>query len=762
MNRLLISFLFVVLFIIKLFPQSTNNLNSEEVVLQFITINGYGNNLYIDNVSIGSQFDNDAAVTSINNIPEGTSYTSSSSPFIIAPEVTVLNAGKNNITTSFNVTMVVTPGGYSSTKIISSLNSGQVSEVIFDDLTITPGTGININVSVLLAGDQNPLNDSLSQYTIYLTGAPRNVLIEQWTSCTCGPCGTANPSIDAFINTKFDSVAAIKYHVGWPAPGNDPMYLYNPTQSYDRRYYYGVNSVPYVIMDGVINIQSNFANELPAAFNTRVNINSPLSITVTDTHLAGDTIQADVTVTVHVPMPAGNYYLRVHAIERKIEYSSPPGTNGETVFYDVFRRAFPNSTGTVIPNNAGTYNFTFKYPVDTAVWVDSMIYTTAFVQNDITKEVINSGKARNYVLDNIIANQNSIDAKNVCVAEENIQGSLQVLYNQGNRLTGVFNAEIFEGFFPPCDWSVINPDGGITFAQFSGASGPSFGGDKSVQMNFYSYTTTNASDTLKSCTYTNLLAADSVKFDYAYAQYPGYSDRLIVRVSIDGGITYPFTIFDKAGAQLATAPSTTSDFIPSADQWATFSYPLETIVPVQLITFNAKVDNNNVYLSWVTANELNNLGFEIQRKETREWERIGFIEGKGTTNQIHNYSYNDNNLKTGKYAYRLKQIDLDGTYKYSNEIEVEVINIESYFLTQNYPNPFNPTTSIVFGVKEKSDVRIVLFNTIGQEIAEIVNEEKEPGQYTLTLNAETLANGVYFYQMQAGEFIATKKMVVLK
>jgi Secretion system C-terminal sorting domain/Outer membrane protein Omp28 len=227
--------------------------------------------------------------------------------------------------------------------------------------------------------------------------AVRKVLFEEWTSSTCGPCASNNPVLNAFIEGHIDTITAVKYHVGWPVPGNDPMYLHNPTESYDRRYYYGVNAVPWLTVDGVLNdiwpfTIANFQN----AMTTRLGVATPLAVTVTDLRIPGDSNKATVVVNILSNLPAGSYYLRVMAVEKKVIYTSPPGTNGETIFPEVFRKSFPNSLGTSLPVTAGTYTYEFRYKIH-PVWVDSMIYTIAFVQNDANKECLNSFKA----IDNI-------------------------------------------------------------------------------------------------------------------------------------------------------------------------------------------------------------------------------------------------------------------------------------------------------------------------------------------------------------------------
>jgi len=227
--------------------------------------------------------------------------------------------------------------------------------------------------------------------------APRKVLFEEWTSSTCGPCASNNPILNAFIEAHIDTITAVKYHVGWPGAGNDPMYLHNPTESYDRRYYYGVNAVPWLNVDGVILdvwpfSVSNFQN----AMVTRLGVPAPLAVTVTDLRIPGDSNKATVVVNILSNLPSGSYFLRVMAVEKKVIYTTPPGTNGETIFPEVFRKSFPNSQGTSLPTTAGTYSYVFKYKIN-PVWVDSMIYTIAFIQNDANKEVLNSFKG----MDNI-------------------------------------------------------------------------------------------------------------------------------------------------------------------------------------------------------------------------------------------------------------------------------------------------------------------------------------------------------------------------
>jgi hypothetical protein len=751
---------------------SSCSLFAQQVQLQFTTINGYGNNLYIDNVSVGNQKNIDVGVLAINNILPDTSYLLGSSSIVIAPIVAVINVGKNNVTTPFNITMTVVPGTYSSTKSVVSLNSGQSQNITFDNLTVNPAQPLNITVTASLTGDENPANNILNQFSIYFTGVQRTVLLEEWTSSTCGPCAANNPTVDAFISARFDSLVPIKYHMNWPSPGNDPMYAYNPTQANDRRFYYGVNAVPHVIMDGIVNPSYPYSNapSLPDAFYPRKNVGTPISMTVTDTRLPGDTIQTDITVQVIAPLKAGQYYLRVHAIERKITYATPPGTNGESIFYDVFRKACPTSLGTPVPTAVGNYNFSFKYKLDLPAWVDSMIYTAAFIQNDATKEVLNSGKARNYTFENIITSlYNGVPVEKPILdfgTSDEEYYLTSIISNES--LSNTFTYEFFESSFPAAGWKIVNPDAGITFAQFTGANGPSFGGNKSIKLDFYSYSTTGRADTLYSKIFTGLDATDTLKFDWAYAEYSAtYVDRLIVKLSQDGGLTFPYTLFDKSGSALATAPSTTSSFTPGAGQWKTFSYGLSMLIPVELTSFTASAVGSSVELKWQTATEKNNLGFEVQRKSGNEFVTIGHVRGNGTTTQAQSYAYTDRDLLSGKYTYRLKQVDYNGAYEFSKFIEVEITAPKTYSLEQNYPNPFNPSTKINFNLAVDSKVMLKVFNLLGEEVRTLVNGNFASGNHNVDFNAANLNNGVYIYKLEAvgsdgSTFTSVKKMTLLK
>ncbi len=200
-------------------------------------------------------------------------------------------------------------------------------------------------------------------------------------------------------------------------------------------------------------------------------------------------------------------------------------------------------------------------------------------------------------------------------------------------------------------------------------------------------------------------------------------------------------------------------------QGSKVTLPELTVLPVELTSFTAKSSSNQVSLTWTTATEINNSGFEIQKStDGSEFVSVGFIKGNGTTTEPKAYSFVDNHLNnvTGKLYYRLKQIDYNGAFNYSDIVEVVIDLPLEYSLNQNYPNPFNPSTKIKYSVPEQNLVSIVVYGVTGEEIATLVNEVKEAGNYEIEFNALQLSSGVYFYRMTSGDFTSVKKLSVLK
>lgn len=194
-------------------------------------------------------------------------------------------------------------------------------------------------------------------------------------------------------------------------------------------------------------------------------------------------------------------------------------------------------------------------------------------------------------------------------------------------------------------------------------------------------------------------------------------------------------------------------------------------LPVELTSFTANVADGKVLLNWQTATEVNNYGFEILRRSTpqndchserSEESKVGFVQGHGNSNSTKSYSFSDATPPSGKVQYRLKQIDFDGKYEYSDLVEATIVTPTRFALEQNYPNPFNPKTTIDYHIPNTSYVTLKVFDVLGGEVAELVNEVKSTGNYSAAFDGSQLVSGIYFYQLSAGSFLETKKLILTK
>jgi hypothetical protein len=163
------------------------------------------------------------------------------------------------------------------------------------------------------------------------------------------------------------------------------------------------------------------------------------------------------------------------------------------------------------------------------------------------------------------------------------------------------------------------------------------------------------------------------------------------------------------------------------------------------------------------------MGFEIERRSLSNnsgWQTIGFVEGSGSSTRTNNYSFTDKNPVRGTLLYRLKQIDFDGSFKFYTTEGVNFEGVYNYALEQKYPNPFNPSTVINYSIPADGNVELTVYNILGSEVATLVNEFKEAGNYSVEFSTEdlksSLGSGVYIYTLKSGSFTQTRKMVVLK
>ncbi len=242
--------------------------------------------------------------------------------------------------------------------------------------------------------------------------------------------------------------------------------------------------------------------------------------------------------------------------------------------------------------------------------------------------------------------------------------------------------------------------------------------------------------------------------------------------------TIRFTVTDKAGGShliwnrgaTVIYKDDESTVVPAGELKDLNTAPL----PIQLTGFSGStLGSGLVRLEWATKSEVNNFGFYVQRRWDSEEAFVdidhAFVPGHGTTNIPQHYYYTDSLGSIGKYEYRLKQVDLDGTVHYQLPVRVELNKSllaeempSGFSISQNYPNPFNPTTTISYGLPQKCEVELTVFNTIGQRVATLVRGQQEAGFHEVKFDGSALASGVYFYRMHAGKFVQTKKLLLLK
>lgn len=260
-------------------------------------------------------------------------------------------------------------------------------------------------------------------------------------------------------------------------------------------------------------------------------------------------------------------------------------------------------------------------------------------------------------------------------------------------------------------------------------------------------------------------------FTYDMVYY--YTPALMGLVSSEDNVRFAKYDISTGWVQWDVLPniSTKTVSVTNLDSFSTFTFgDNSSPLPVQMKSLTSSVSGRDVKLSWVTQKEMNNMGFEIQRTKHGEnkFSKVGYVNSKGNSNAATNYEYTDKKLNSGKYDYRLKQIDVNGHGFYFVLNNVVEISIPKQFnLSQNYPNPFNPVTKIDYELPMDSKVRIVVYDMLGREVKNLVSgETKQAGFYTIELNATNLASGTYFYRMiansQGKDMIFTKKMTIVK
>lgn len=592
----------------------------------------------------------------------------------------------------------------------------------------------------------------------------RMMLIEFFTSSTCGPCASNNPILTAFMNTADqEKIAAIGFHMNWPSPGNDPMYLYNSTDNTTRRSFYNVNAIPAGFFDGIISVPLPYSQStFQSYFDARKNIISPVSIIVRDSTY-GDSILVRVNVLCETFLANPNVVLYMAVYEDLIHYASPPGTNGETDFHTVMRKMLPTASGTPLVLTPG-YNkeFVFRYKLD-PVWNASSIKNLVYIQG-ADKEILNAAKK--------IANFSLMTSKSFFSV------------TQGQASTNNFKVKIpyvASGFNSPVTFtSEIQPtNAGITVAYPSGATISNFPDSLSVQINSTAavpvgtykviLTGTSASgkvhkisvDLLVGKNYVTVKANNnqlSVKVDnvsYMGASLFNWdinSTHTIQAISpqINGNTRYVFTNWSNSGdtTQTITVSSSTSDYV------ANYKTQFKLLGAVQPSGIPVTIVGSGIFHDSSTTLTVSSTPFSLQYNGKTYYFSRWMGAGIG--------SYTGNNP-----TFQVTMNNPINQIVYYDTINTSITKLGSeipskYDLYQNYPNPFNPTTNIKFDILKNGLVKLDVYDVTGRNISSLVNSKLEAGKYEFNMNASYLPSGVYFYKLETENYTMTRRMVLLK
>ena len=240
----------------------------------------------------------------------------------------------------------------------------------------------------------------------------------------------------------------------------------------------------------------------------------------------------------------------------------------------------------------------------------------------------------------------------------------------------------------------------------------------------------------------------------------------IVNTNQHAGLTFEQSLMD--GEQYKDDEMTPWPVVDASDF-------VDPPLPIQLASFTAQPEahGHGVLLDWTTLSEINNFGFEVQRSPVNDSSYAtlpnSFVAGHGTSNEPHHYTFIDSTASPGRWYYRLRQIDVDGTVHFSNGVSVNTLTGVSqpeipdrFALGQNYPNPFNPSTTITYQLPTASHVTLKIYNTMGQEVVTLIDDVEEAGYKSAVWNALNVSSGVYFYRLQTNDFVQTRKLVLMR
>lgn len=594
----------------------------------------------------------------------------------------------------------------------------------------------------------------------------RTILVERFTSSTCPPCASNNPIMDAYLGSQDPTkITGISYHMDWPAPGNDPMHHHNVADNTGRRNYYGVSGIPTARFEGSTIVNAPYSSSTMASlYTTRQNSLSPITVIVR-TAKVGDSVTVYTTVYTETLIADPSATLRIAVMERLIQYPSPPGTNGESSFHDVMRKMLPNANGIpVILMPGHTITMEHKFKLDPA-WEEDEIEVIAFVQNG-AKEIYNTG----FVTEdfNLLT---SLGYKVVNQGQpQDATFNIQIPYTApGYNSTVTFTAQE-ENSTPGITTSFPN---GNTVGTFPGNVNVKVNSNASVPAGVYKIvvTGTSASGDVHKIVVNYLvgkswITAGVFKSQVIYkvdgVDYSGLklftwdvgSNHTIEAVTPQTFINTRYVFQNWLNTSNTnpvlnvTVNTTESDYIAMfKTQFKVTTSVLPAGIPVTVNGGNQFYDSSSANTISVSPTTVlfNGRNYYFQR-----WlgGGIGSYTGSNPSFQI--------SLTNPVNQVAIYDTISTGIANYSSEVP------DRYALHQNYPNPFNPVTKIRFDIKDAGNVKLTVFNSIGERVAVLYDGFLTYGKFEMDFNASQLSSGIYFYRLETDNFTDLKKLVVLK
>ena len=647
-------------------------------------------------------------------------------------------------------------------------------------------------------------------------------LVERFTNCSCGPCANLNntwynATTHSLINSG--SMTHIVYNGDWPSPGEcDPMHLLNQINNNARISYYGVNAVPWVDINGTVFATSSGSTAFINAINSGNSESSPFEITLTPERFSNDVI--DVTVKIKRD-PAdvtifGNVKLQVAITEKQVEViGNSCCTNGETQFYSVCRTLIPSAHGTnlQVPAPGDSIELSLQF-IPPQYFIDEVnfdsIRVVAFIQDDDTKEVFQSEMTDLQISDRVNA---------AFQVEENL-GALPFTvtfqdYSTPTNSTSItswewdFNDDgIIDSNDPEPTWtftdeqsytvSLTVSDGITSHTRTLDNYITVLGSSSNVLVvNGIQYSTygTEMEDF-----YNNSAAFGNHQVDiwdlfgdqgFNYSNNPNvqqvdlfnravpnsilelYQKVIWIGNNFQGDLAFfdPQQVLDyvSIGGNFLLATRMASKFFDTdLKSYCGITSFTGDLTASQLIALDPNLIDipslaSHTYVNYPTL-DVNSEAVPIFDDNTSTGYIGGFKINKTNEGVFifiagRPYRY-DNTASASDYEYIIDNFMNSTLVNVDNNSELELV--KEFNLAQNYPNPFNPATKIKYSIPNPGIVKLKVFDIMGREVQTLVNENHSPGNYEVEFNAEALSSGVYFYQLQSGKFIETRKMLLIK